>query len=181
MRFHEQTIGGVWVIEAEPHVDERGALRRHFCAEEFAAHGLCPHVAQGNVSENTHRHTLRGFHYQEAPHGESKTLSCLTGGVHAVVADIRPESATYMRWVAVELSAANRRSLHVPVGCAMAILTLEHKTVMHYYMSEPFRGNAYRGFRFDDPAFGVVWPALPRVISEKDRSYPDFVPAGGGS
>lgn len=176
MRFHQQEIGGVWVIDAEPHADERGMLRRHFCAEEFAAHGLCPQVAQGNVSENTHRLTLRGFHYQEPPHGEAKTLSVLRGGVHAVVADIRPGSPTYLRWVALEITADNRRSLHVPVGCAMAILTLEDRTVMHYYMSEPFSGRDYRGFRYDDPAFGVIWPEAPRVISEKDRSYPDFVP-----
>lgn len=176
MKFHEQAIAGVWVIDAEPHADERGILRRHFCAAEFAAHGLCPHVSQGNISENTRRHTLRGFHYQEPPHGEAKTLSVLSGGLHAVVADIRPDSPTYLRWIAVELSADNRRSLHVPVGCAMAILTLEDRTVMHYYMSEPFSGGSYRGFRFDDPTFGVVWPAVPRVISEKDRGYPDFVP-----
>jgi len=180
MRFHEQTIGGVWIVEAEPFADDRGILRRHFCAEEFAAHGLCPAVAQGNVSENTHRHTLRGFHYQEPPHGEAKTLSCITGGVHAIVADIRSGSPTYLRWIAAELTAANRRSLHVPVGCAMAILTLEDRTIMHYYMSEPFSGQAYRGIRHDDPAFGFVWPAAPRVISDKDRSYPDFQPAEGG-
>lgn len=176
MRFHQQEIGGVWVIDAEPHVDERGVLRRHFCAEEFASHGLCPRVIQGNVSENDSRLTLRGFHYQESPHGEAKTLSVLAGGIYAAVADIRPTSSTYLRWIGLELTAANRKSLHVPVGCAMAILTLEDRTLMHYYMSEPFSGRNYRGFRYDDPTFKVAWPEVPRVISEKDRSYPDFVP-----
>jgi len=177
MRFHEQNIRGVWIIESEPHVDERGLFRRHFCAEEFAAHGLCPRVTQGNISENTHRHTLRGFHYQEPPHGESKTMSCIAGGLHVIVADIRPDSPTYLRWTAADLTAANRRSIHISPGCAMAILTLEDHTMMHYYMSEPFSGQSYRGLRYDDPAFGFVWPAEPRVISEKDRSYPDFIPA----
>ncbi len=180
MRFQEQSITGVWVIDVEPHIDERGILRRHFCSKEFAAHGLCSQVVQGNISENTHSHTLRGFHYQEPPHGEAKTLSCLAGSVHAVVADIRPDSPTYLRWIAVDLTAENRRSLHIPVGCAMAILTLEDRTLMHYYMSELFDGASYRGFRHDDPTFGVVWPAQPRVISEKDRSYPNFVPVRRG-
>ena len=176
MLFRELKIPGVWAIEPEPHVDERGILRRHFCAEEFASHGLCPQVIQGNISENTLRHTLRGFHYQEPPHGEAKTMSCVRGSLHAIVADIRPQNATYLTWVAVELNAANRQSLHVPPGCALAILTLEDNTILHYYMSEAFSADSYRGIRYDDPAFNFVWPAEPRVISPKDRSYADFIP-----
>jgi dTDP-4-dehydrorhamnose 3,5-epimerase len=179
MKFEELKISGVWAIDPEPFVDERGMLRRHFCAREFAARGLATNIAQCNISENTHRHTLRGFHYQEPPHGEAKTVSVVRGSLRAVIADIRPESPTYLKWVAEELSATNRRALQVPPGCAMAFLTLEDDTALHYYMSEFFSPESYRGIRYDDPAFGFRWPAEPRVVSEKDRAYPDFNPARG--
>jgi len=176
MRFRQLSIAGVCIIESEPFVDDRGMLRRHFCAEEFAAHGLCPKVAQGNISENTHRLTLRGFHYQEPPHGEAKTVSVLRGALHTIVADIRPASSTYLKWVAADLNEQNRFSIQVPPGCAMAILTLADNTVLHYYMSEPFCPQSCKGIRYNDPAFAFAWPVAPRVISPKDLSYPDFQP-----
>lgn len=176
MRFRQTTIAGVWIVDAEPHVDERGLLRRHFCAEEFGAHGLCTTVVQGNISENLHRHTLRGFHYQEPPHGEAKTVSVICGALYVVVADIRPESVTYLQWIAEDLTAENRRSLYLSPGCAMAILTLKDHTVLHYYMSEKFASQSYKGIRYNDPTFRFSWPIEPRVISEKDRSFPDFKP-----
>lgn len=176
MQFQQLSLPGVWLIDATPHVDERGMLRRHFCAEEFAAHGLCPRVAQGNISENLRQHTLRGLHYQQAPHGEAKTVSCLRGAVYLLVADVREESPTYLRWTAEMITAANRRSIHAPPGCAMAFLTLEDNTIVHYYMSDLFVPGAGRGIRFDDPTFGFRWPVEPLVISAKDRAYPNFVP-----
>lgn len=176
MRFHPLRIAGVWIIEAEPHFDERGLLRRHFCVEEFAAHGLETRVAQGNISENPRRHTLRGFHYQNPPHAEAKTVSCLRGAIHAVVADIRFGSPTYCQWLAERLDQANRKSIHVPPGCAMAFLTLEDDTLLHYYASEMFAPDSYRGIRYNDPVLAVDWPAEPAVISPKDRSFPDFAP-----
>lgn len=176
MKFSELSLSGVWLIEPDLHRDERGVFRRHFCAEEFSAHGIAPAVAQGNISENPHAGTLRGFHYQASPHQEAKTLSCLTGAIYDIVVDLRRESATFMNWIAVELSAEARNSLHVPAGCANAWLTTAPQTVVHYYMSEAFAPGADRGFRYDDPAFGFRWPAPPKVISDKDRSYPDFDP-----
>lgn len=176
MKFVELDIKGVWLIEAEPYVDQRGVLRRHFCAREFAAHGLASVVAQGNISENPHSGTLRGFHYQAAPFEEAKTLSCLSGALYDIVVDLRPASATFLKWVSVELSAENRDSLYVPAGCANAWLTMARNTTIHYYMSEAYVLDSYRGFRYNDPAFGFRWPAAPDLISDKDRTFPDFDP-----
>lgn len=176
MNFAELGIPGAWLITPEVVADARGTFRRHFCADEFSRRGIDAAVAQGNVSENPEAGTLRGFHYQVAPHAEAKTLSCLAGGVHCVVVDLRAASRTFMQWVAVDLSAAERRSLHVPAGCASAWLTRAAGTLLHYYMSVPYHAAASRGLRYDDPAFGVRWPAPVRVISERDRSFPDFDP-----
>lgn len=174
MTFTELRLPGVWLIEPAVFVDERGVFRRHFCAEEFSAHGLTPTVLQGNVSENPHERTLRGFHYQARPFAEAKTLSCITGALHDIVVDLRPESPTFMQWVSVDISATDRRSLHVPAGCANAWLTTAPNTVVHYYMSEVYSAASYRGFRYDDPAFGFRWPREPIVISEKDLALPRF-------
>lgn len=165
---------GVWLIDATPHQDQRGVLRRHFCAEEFAAHGLEPVVAQGNISENPHAGTLRGFHYQTVPFEEAKTLSCLSGALYDIVVDLRPNSATFLKWVSVDLSAADRRSLYIPAGCANAWLTTAANTIVHYYMSRPYAAESYRGFRYNDPLFDFRWPVPPRLISDKDRTLPDF-------
>ncbi len=174
MKFTELRLPGVWLIEPAVFVDERGAFRRHFCADEFRAHGLTPIVVQGNISENSHEGTLRGFHYQARPFAEAKTLSCMTGALYDIVVDLRPESPTFMQWVSVEISARDRRSLHVPAGCANAWLTTAPNTVVHYYMSEMYSPESHRGFRYNDPAFGFRWPHEPMVISEKDRTLPRF-------
>lgn len=174
MKFHETRIPGVWIIDAEPFTDARGAFRRHFCAREFRAHGIATDVVQGNVSENPHEGTLRGFHYQVPPFGEAKTMSCLTGSIYDIVADLRPDSPAFMQWIGVEISADNRRSLHVPAGCANAWLTTSPNTIVHYYMSEAFEPASGRGIRYDDAAFGFRWPSAPKVISEKDLAYPPF-------
>ena len=176
MQFTELAIPGVWLIEPEVHADSRGAFRRHFCAREFAAHGIAATMAQGNISENPAVATLRGFHYQLKPHQEAKTISCLSGAIYDIVADLRSTSPTFMQWVAVEISARDRKSLHVPAGCANAWLTMEPNTTVHYYMSEFYAAGADRGIRYDDPAFRFRWPAEPKVISEKDLAFPPFDP-----
>ena len=176
MTFVELGLRGVWLIEPEVFADERGVLRRHFCVREFAEHGLAPMAVQGNVSENPHRGTLRGFHYQVQPFAEAKTLSCMTGAIHDIVVDLRAQSPTFMKWIAVEIEASGRCSLHVPAGCANAWLTTAPDTTVHYYMSEMYSPASYRGIRYNDPAFGFRWPMEPLVISDKDRSFPDFDP-----
>lgn len=180
MKFHEQKIEGVWLIEAEPIADARGVFRRHYCHLEFSQAGIEPKILQTNISENYHKHTLRGFHYQAKPFEESKTLTCLRGTIYDIVVDLRPGSSTFLQWVPFELRADDGLSLHVPAGCANAYLTLEDSTAILYYMSEAYSAGAYCGFRYDDPLFGFKWPAEPAVISEKDRCYPDFDPSEAG-
>jgi dTDP-4-dehydrorhamnose 3,5-epimerase len=177
MKFTELGLAGVWLIEPDMHSDSRGVFRRHFCAREFSVHGIVPTVAQGNISENPELGTLRGFHYQTGTHQEAKTLSCVAGAIYDIVVDLRRSSPTFMKWIAVELSASDRRSLHVPVGCANGWLTTASDAVVHYYMSEFYAPEADRGLRYDDPTFTFHWPAAPKIISDKDRSYPDFDPS----
>ena len=174
MIFHKQKISGVLVIEPQPYSDERGLLRRHFCRREFEENCIEMDLKQCNISENKKRHTLRGFHYQLPPHGENKILSCIKGAIFDVVLDLRADSDSYMKWESFELTEANRLSLYVPKGCANAYLTLKDDTWIFYYHSEFYAPSAEVGIRYDDSVLGIKWPAAPSVISEKDRSYPDF-------
>jgi len=174
MKFIEQKLKGVFIIEAEPFFDDRGAFRRHFCQNEFAEHGLEPNLKQANISENKFAYTLRGFHYQVKPYQEAKTLSCLQGKIYDIVVDLRPDSLTFMQWISVELSGLNRKSLHIAPGCANAFLTLDDNTMLHYYHSELYTPGYERGIRYNDPAFGFEWPTDPRFMSEKDKNHPNF-------
>lgn len=174
MKFEELSIPGAWLIKPELVIDDRGVFRRHFCAREFASHGIVTAVAQGNVSENPHLYTLRGFHFQTPPHGEGKTISCIRGAVFDIIVDLRPDSATFLKWTSVTVSAENRESLHVPAGCANAYLTMQPDTIVHYYMTEFYEPGSYGGFNYRDPRFKFEWPATPRLISEKDKSLPNF-------
>jgi dTDP-4-dehydrorhamnose 3,5-epimerase len=176
MKFIPQPLPGAFLIEPTPFVDERGVFRRNFCAREFAAHGIASHVLQSNISENRHALTLRGFHYQKAPHGEGKTLTCLKGKIHDIIVDLRPESPTYLKWIEFELDDQNRHSIHIPPGCANAFLTLTEDVIVYYLFSEFYQPGAEGGVRWDDPLFGFHWPETPLHISEKDASLPDFVP-----
>ena len=175
MIFVEQKIPGVFVIEPQPIVDERGIFRRHFCAEEFRMNHIASEIKQCNVSENRYRYTLRGFHYQLDPYGEGKTFSCFRGAIYDIVVDLRPASPSYLSWISLEL-IDNKKSIHVPSGCANAFLTLEEDTIIHYYCSEFYNPSAERGIRYNDPLFKFEWPSEPRVISDKDGTHPDFVP-----
>lgn len=177
MIFNKTEIAGAYTVELERRADDRGFFARGWCWQEFADQGICNRLAQMNISNNRHRHTLRGFHYQTAPHQEDKLLRCTRGGVHDVLLDLRPDSPTFMRHISVELTAANYRMLLVPKGCANAFLTLEADTEVTYLVSEFYTPAAERGVRWDDPAFGICWPAEPVVISDKDRSWLDFAGA----
>jgi dTDP-4-dehydrorhamnose 3,5-epimerase len=177
MKFTEQKIKGVWLIEPESHVDERGLFRRHFCQKEYSEHGLDIKVAQANISENKKAYTLRGFHYQPASSKENKSLSCVKGAIYDIVVDLRPKSTSYLKWIPFKLDEENRKSLYVPAGCANAFLTLKDNSVVHYYHSDFFNPkNTDRGFRYDDPSFKFKWPRKPLVISDKDKNLPNFRP-----
>lgn len=177
MIFHKQKLEGVFIIEPTLVVDNRGTFRRHFCQNEMAAQGIDFSVKQGNISENTKKFTLRGFHYQNPPFGEDKTISCVSGEIFNVVIDLRENSSTYLQWESFNLSRDNRLSLVVPKGCANAYLTLEDNTWIFYYHSQFYTPGAEGGIRYDDPYFNIPWPQQPHVISDKDLSYPDFKPA----
>jgi len=174
MKFTELKLGGVFKIEAEPFIDDRGVFRRHFCEKEFSEHNIATKIQQANVSENKYIHTLRGFHYQAEPSGEGKTLSCLRGSIFDIVVDLRTKSPTYMQWISIELNPENRMSVHIPPGCANAFLTTAEDSLIHYYCSESYTPDAEKGVRFDDPAFDFIWPFEPLLISEKDLNIPDY-------
>ena len=174
MIFRSTGIEGAWVIEAERLEDERGFFARTWDAEQFEQHGLNPRLAQCSISYNRARGTLRGLHYQVAPHEEAKVVRCTAGAIFDVALDLRPESATFRRWFGVELSAENRRGLYVPEGCAHGFLTLDDGCEVHYQISQSYAPEAAAGVRWNDPAFAIRWPGEVVVINERDRSYPDF-------
>ena len=177
MTLKEQYIKGVWLIQADPVSDSRGSFRRHFCQNEFKQAGLQMSIVQTNISENRNKHTLRGFHYQSAPHEEDKVLTCLQGSFYDVIIDLRPHSETFLKWMPIEFSAGDNLSVYVPEGCANAYLTLSVSTTILYYMSKFYNPDSYTGFRYNDPLFSVKWPSEPAVISEKDKSFDNFDPS----
>jgi dTDP-4-dehydrorhamnose 3,5-epimerase len=174
MKFINQSIEGLVLINPEVFQDKRGAFRRNFCARELKELGIEFSVCQGNISENSSQYTMRGFHYQKNPSKESKVLTPVSGDLYNVVIDLRPHSSTFLKWVALEISSSRRESLHVPAGCANAFLTMAPDTVVHYYMGDYFRPETYSGFRYNDPTFNISWPHEIKVISERDASFPDF-------
>jgi dTDP-4-dehydrorhamnose 3,5-epimerase len=175
MIFVATEIPDIYTVDLEKRADERGFFARGWCSHEFGDRGLPNRFVQMNISSNRRKHTLRGFHYQVVPFQEDKLMRCVRGAVHDVIIDLRPDSPTYMRHAVVELSAASWRTLLVPKGCANAFLTLADDTEVTYLVSEFYTPAAEGGVRWDDPTFGVDWPAQPAVISDKDRSWPDFV------
>ncbi len=176
MIFTETKLSGATIVDLAPHYDERGFFSRSWCQREFVAHGLNPKLVQCNVSYNQKRGTLRGMHLQDAPFAEAKLVRCTRGGIYDVVIDLRAESDTYLQWLGVELTAENHRALFVPEGFAHGFITLEDDTEVFYQMSEFFAPECARGYRWNDPAFGIVWPVAVEVISEKDAALPDFRP-----
>lgn len=172
MRFSPTELPGVVVVDVEPRGDERGLFARTFCAEEFAAHGLVPAFTQCNLSFNRARGTVRGLHLQVAPAADAKLVRCAAGAVLDVAVDLRPGSPTHRRHVAVELTAANRRALFVPVGCAHGFQTLADDTEVVYQHSAPYDPEHERGARHDDPELGIAWPLPVKGLSPKDASWP---------
>ena len=167
-------LSGAYIVDLERVEDERGFFARSWCAREFESHGLNPRLAQCNISFNRKKGTLRGMHYQAPPHEEAKLVRCTKGALYDVILDLRPESPTFKQWLAVELTADNRRALYIPERFAHGFQTLEDDTEVSYQMSEFYHPESARGVRWDDPAFGIVWPLPNPTMSEKDRSYPDF-------
>lgn len=175
MRFTETKLKGSYVIEPERFDDERGFFAPVYSAKDFAAHGINDRFVEGNLSFNRKRATLRGMHYQAAPHAQVKVVRCTLGAIFDVGIDLRPESPTFKQWVGVELTAQNRLSLLIPSGFAHGYLTLEDNTEVHYEVSNFYAPESSRGIRWDDPAFGIEWPCAGElVINDRDRTYPNL-------
>ncbi|PSJ58643.1 dTDP-4-dehydrorhamnose 3,5-epimerase [Pseudaminobacter soli (ex Li et al. 2025)] len=180
MRFFETKLSGAWLIEPEPIVDERGSFMRTFCARELGERGLETRFVQNSQSENSFKGTLRGMHFQLAPHAEVKLVSCIRGAIYDVIIDLRPSSPSRYKWAGFELTSQNRRQLYIPAGFAHGFQTLTDDTGVSYLISEFYARQASVGVRFDDPAFGIDWPMAPTAMSDKDRNWPllqDFVHA----
>jgi dTDP-4-dehydrorhamnose 3,5-epimerase len=176
MHFLPQKLADAFVIELEPHHDERGFFARSFCEHEFEAHGLPVRFPQSNLSRNSQIGTLRGMHYQAATVREAKLVRCVRGAIYDIIIDLREGSPTRFEWIGAELSADNGRALFVPEGFAHGFITLSDDTDVLYQMSAAYRPEGARGLRWNDPHFGLRWPCEPRVISDRDRTYPDFDP-----
>ena len=173
MRFAPTKIAGVVVVDIEPRSDERGAFARLHCPEEFAAAGYPFEPAQTSLSRNPHAFTLRGMHYQLAPHAEAKLVRAVRGRIFDVAVDLRPQSPTYRQWTGAELSAENGRALLIGGGIAHGFLTLATDTDVLYQIGPAFQPGHEAGVRWDDPAFGIAWPRPPALISPRDAAYPD--------
>jgi dTDP-4-dehydrorhamnose 3,5-epimerase len=174
MIFTETSLKGAFIIDLERMEDERGFFARSFCQEEFRAHELKSDVAQCNVSFNERKGTLRGMHLQVSPAAEAKLVRCSRGAVHDVIVDLRPESPTYCKWIAVRLTEDDGRALYIPEGLAHGFQTLRDSTELFYQMFTFYAPDWQRGVRWDDPAFGIDWPIPNPIMSERDRSYPLF-------
>ena len=174
MLFLQTNLPGVFEIDLELARDSRGFFARSWCQKEGERHGLNTKIVQCNVSFNAQKGTLRGMHYQDAPSAEAKLVRCTSGAIYDVVIDLRPQSPTFKRWVAVVLTSDKRNMIYVPEGCAHGFLTLEDKTEVFYQMSEFYNPESARGVRWDDQAFQIVWPEKVEVISDRDRTYSDF-------
>ncbi len=175
MRLTETKLKGSFVIEPERFEDERGFFARLYSEREFAALGINAHFIEGNLSFNRKKGSLRGMHYQAAPHAQAKLVRCTRRAIFDVGIDLRPDSPTFKQWVGVELTEQNRLSFFIPGDFAHGYLTLEDDTEVNYLVTGEYVPESSRGFRWDDPAFGVEWPSVGKmVINQRDRTYPNF-------
>jgi dTDP-4-dehydrorhamnose 3,5-epimerase len=175
MRFDSLAIAGAFAVAAEPAIDERGDFARIFDAREFAEHGLVDRFVQLSVSRNTRRGTVRGLHFQAPPFAETKIVRCTHGAVFDVIVDLRPDSATFGRWVGIELSAEARNAVYIPAGCAHGYQTLLADCEVEYLITPEYVASAACGIRWDDPRIAIDWPIREAItISARDRSLPTF-------
>jgi dTDP-4-dehydrorhamnose 3,5-epimerase len=172
MLFEDLRLAGAFRISLQKVEDERGFFARSWCHDEFTAHGLNASLAQSNISFNKVKGTLRGMHFQAAPHAEAKLMRCTYGSIYDVMVDMRPESPTYLQWFGAELTQDNREMLYVPEGFAHGFQTLTDNTEVTYHVTEFYTPGAEGGVRYNDPAIGIAWPLPVDVISAKDANWP---------
>lgn len=174
MQFTPTALHGVWQIDSPAHIDARGSFTRSWCAASFAGAGIDFAPIQASLSVNTAAHTLRGMHWQQGPFAEQKLVRCVAGQIWDVALDLRADSPSYLRWYGAVLSAQNAQALFLPRGVAHGFISLSAGAVVEYLIDTPHSSAAACGARWDDPAFGIKWPALPAVISARDRTWPDY-------
>jgi dTDP-4-dehydrorhamnose 3,5-epimerase len=174
LKFIETPLQGAYVIELEPHRDERGYFARTWSREDFEGRGLSAEISQCSTSFNHKRGTLRGLHYQAAPYAEAKLIRCTRGALYDLIVDLRPASTTFRKWFALTLTETNLSMLYIPEGLAHGFQTLEDETEVFYQISEDYRPEYARGVRWNDPSFDFHWPLEDGVMSERDRNFPDF-------
>jgi dTDP-4-dehydrorhamnose 3,5-epimerase len=174
MIFRQTKLAGAYLIEPEPIHDERGQFARVWCEREFGSKGLSTKLAQMSVSFSSRCGTLRGLHYQVAPHAEVKLVRCTRGSIYDVIVDLRPNSSSYLQWFGVELSWDRRNMVYAPEGFAHGFQTLEDDTEVSYQISQPYAPASARGLRFSDPILGITWPLIVSAISERDANWADF-------
>jgi dTDP-4-dehydrorhamnose 3,5-epimerase len=175
--FSPTPLDGAWLVDVDRHEDARGFFARTWCVSEFRERGLATQFVQASLSRNARGGTLRGMHWQIAPHEEAKLVRCGRGAIWDVIVDLRPGSATYLRHFGAELSADTARALYVPRGFAHGFVTLAADTDVVYQMSDLYTPDAARGARWNDSAFGIAWPVASPTMNERDAGWPDFVPA----
>lgn len=174
MIFKASHLRGVYWVEVEKNPDIRGFFARTWCEREFQSHGLASRMVQASVSYNKKKGTLRGMHYQTFPSDEVRLVRCIRGMIFIAVVDLRPHSPTYLQHESAKLTMDNHFALYVPPGFALGFQTLVDKTEVSYQMSEFYKPELYRGFRWNDPCFGIDWPKDHRTIHDRDATYPDF-------
>lgn len=172
MKFERTSFSGVLIVRQERNNDERGYFTRLICEEEFAREGLQTRFSQTSLSFNCKAGTVRGMHFQHAPHAETKLVRCSRGAIFDVVVDLRPEKPTFCQWQGFELSAENGVALYVPEGLAHGFQTLVDDSEVTYAITSPFVPGYGAGVRWDDPAINVRWPLPIATIAERDRSWP---------
>ena len=174
MQFTPLEIRDAFVVEPRPIVDDRGFFAVMWSPAEFAKHGLTTRLEQASLSQNKLKGTVRGMHFQVEPHDEAKLVRCQFGAIFDVILDLRRDSATYKKWVGVEISAENRKMLFIPEGCAHGFQTLTDGAEVFYLLSRGYAPEAARGVRWDDPAFDIRWPGPVASISERDQLHPNW-------
>lgn len=174
MQIAPTPLPGLMVVTAPAAQDARGTFRRTWCAQTFAQAGLDFQPVQSSLSTNPQTGTLRGLHYQAAPHAEAKLVRCVAGRIWDVALDLRVDSPTRLRWFGLELSAETGEALFLPHGMAHGFVSLTDHAVVEYLIDTPYQPGAARGLRWNDPAFGIHWPCAPRLISDRDGTWPDW-------
>ena len=176
MKWTALPLSGAYLLEIQPLSDDRGFFARTWCSDEARELGLSVDFVQCSLSYNARKGTLRGMHYQAQPHAETRLVRCTAGAIYDVLLDLRSDSPTFCKWLAIELSAESRRSVYIPTGFAHGFQSLSDHSEVFYQISEPYHPDCARGVRWNDKAFAFEWPLEAIILSERDRSFPDFLP-----